>query len=267
MLQVARTIRWLFAPMALVVFAAGSSRAAGSTFGGTLEAGRSATLRSPVAGMVAAVTVEVGQPVKRGAPVARVQDPTFDETVGEARASVAAAVRSEEMAKASLADVQARAARRELLNEDVDRARALLSSTRDAVAQARSRLEGVERAMSKLEVRAPFDGVISERNVEPGDTVTADAAVATIMDTSTMRLVAHVAPDEVGAFKVGQPVDVSVTGYTGAFRGTITQIAPTVDPGTGQVQVTAEIPNPGRRLVSGVHAEAHPVAKATAPRR
>jgi RND family efflux transporter MFP subunit len=218
--------------------------------------------------MVAAVSAEVGQPVKRGAPVARVQDPTFDEAVGQARASVAAAMRSEEMAKASLADIQARANRRELLDEDVDRARALLTSTRDAVAQARSRLEGVERAMAKLEVRAPFDGIVSERNVEPGDTVTADATVATIVDTSMMLFVAAVAPDEVSAFKVGQPIDVQVTGYSGAFRGTITQIAPAVDPGTGQVQVTAEIPNPGRRFVSGVHAEAHPAAKpAAAPRR
>jgi RND family efflux transporter MFP subunit len=256
-------------PWALTALLVGAVPAAWAApaISGTLQPGRSATLRAPTSGMVAAVTADVGQPVKRGAPVARVQDPTFDEAVGEARASVAAAVRAEEMAKASLADVQARAARRELLGSDVDRSRALLASTRDAVAQARSRLESVERAMAKLEVRAPFDGIIGERNVEPGDTVAADAAVATLMDTSTMVLAAAVAPDEVGALKVGQPVDVSVAGYAGTFRGTITEISPTVDPGTGQVQVTAEIPNPGRRLVSGVHAEARPVAKPAAPRR
>src|SRR3712207_738507 len=82
-----------------------------------------------------------------------------------------------------------------------------------------------------------------------------------------MRLEASVPADQVGAIRVGLPVEFNVTGYPGrTFGGRITRVSPTADPATRQVQIVATIPNAGNTLVGGLFAEGRVASESrTAP--
>jgi multidrug efflux pump subunit AcrA (membrane-fusion protein) len=71
-----------------------------------------------------------------------------------------------------------------------------------------------------------------------------------------MRLEASVPASQLGLIRVGAPVEFRVTGYTGRlFEGTVDRINPTADPQTGQIVISATVPNEGGQLVGGVFAE------------
>ena len=67
---------------------------------------------------------------------------------------------------------------------------------------------------------------------------------------------ATVPADAIAQVNPGTSVELEVRGYPGqTFRGTVTRVAPSVDPGTGQVRVFVAMPNQGRKLVGGLFAE------------
>ncbi len=101
-----------------------------------------------------------------------------------------------------------------------------------------------------------MNGIISERAVSAGDIVSPGSLLFTVVDPSSMRLNASVPASELGAVRTGAPVEFHVTGYAGrVFTGTLDRINPTADPATGQIPISASIPNAGGRLVGGVFAE------------
>ena len=125
-----------------------------------------------------------------------------------------------------------------------------------ALAQARSQLASAEKQLGYTVVTAPFAGVVSERPVSAGDVVQPGTALYTVVDPSSLQLEAAIPAEQLGALKVGSPVEFTVTGYADrTFRGLISRINPSADPTTRQVRVYAEIPNTGNDLVAGLYAE------------
>jgi len=77
-----------------------------------------------------------------------------------------------------------------------------------------------------------------------------------VIDPSSMRLLASVPSEQLGALALGSPVQFEVRGYPGQkFEGKIERIAPAADPTTRQITVLVSIPNPGNRLIAGLFAE------------
>jgi RND family efflux transporter MFP subunit len=139
---------------------------------------------------------------------------------------------------------------------DVDVGRAQVASAEAQLGQARAQLATAQERAGNQSVVAPVGGIISEKRVSTGDVVAPGSPLFTIVDLSTLQLEANVPADAIGQVNPGAPVDLEVRGYPGQnFRGTITRVAPSVDPGTGQVRVFVAMPNQGRRLVGGLFAE------------
>ncbi len=67
--------------------------------------------------------------------------------------------------------------------------------------------------LQRTEVRAPFDGVVSERKVSPGDTAQVGKELLKVIDPTSMRFEAMVSADHMGEVKPGQAVDFRVNGY------------------------------------------------------
>ena len=195
----------------------------GPAISGELRAQREATVRAEIGGSLTQVTVEEGQPVRRGALLGRIETRTLD----DARQSAESAVRS---AEAQHAD-------------------------------ARSRLASAERQLGDTVLRAPIDGIVSRRWVNAGDVVSIGNELVTIIDPSSMRLEASVPSDDLSFLRPGAVVEFAVRGYEQRFEGRIERIAPQADPATRQVPIYVAIPNVGGRLVAGLFAEGRVVSE------
>jgi RND family efflux transporter MFP subunit len=119
----------------------------------------------------------------------------------------------------------------------------------------RARLASAQKSLDNTVIKSPYDGVVSERQVNAGDNVSPGAPLFTVVDPSTMRLEGAVPADQLGAVRVGAPVSFAVTGYPGkSFEGSITNVYPSADPQTRQVRLYVRIPNAGNGLVAGLYA-------------
>ena len=227
----------------------------GPAISGTMTPQESATLRSEMSGPVVQTYVEQGQPVKRGQSLARIDDTAIRDALTSAQSA-------ERSAKLAL-DLATRDAEREQRLEqagavaprDVESAQRALASAQAVMADAQSRLTSAQQQLTKTTFRAPFDGLVSERQVNAGDVVQPGAAIATVVNPASMRLEGSVPAEQLSSLKIGTPVIFTVNGYgSQTFTGRIERINPTADPTTRQVRVYVTIPNEKSTLVGGLFA-------------
>lgn len=230
--------------------------ATGPRLSGTLQPQQSAAILAETAGTVVSVSAAEGQRVERGTPLARIADETASDTLHSARVAVQSAQTAVAVAQRDYERAQRLAGAGALPRRDIDVGRAQVASAEAQLGQARAQLAAAQERAGNQNVVASVSGIISEKRVSTGDVVAPGTPLFTIVDLSTLQLEANVAADAIAQVNPGSLVELEVRGYPGqTFRGTITRIAPSVDPGTGQVRVYVAMPNQGRRLVGGLFAE------------
>lgn len=244
--------------------------AIGPRISGTLEAREHAVLRAELGGTVTMVGPDLGDPVKKGEVVARIESKALGSGVQSAQAGVQSAQAGVGSAQAAVDLARREVERTEALVKggatparELDRARANLRSAEAALTQARS---GVQSARSQVAsaqnmlgdstIRSPIDGVVAKREASAGDVVTPGAMLYEIVVPSTMRLSGSASSEDLASLAVGRRVDFEVRGYPDQqFAGEIKRIAPVADPVTRQIELVVEIPNPGGKLIAGLYAE------------
>jgi len=233
----------------------------GPVVSGEVNAREQATVRAEIGGPVLQVTVEEGQAVKKGMLLGRIEATPQE----DARRSAESAVRS---AENQLALAKREAERTEqlvtggaLAARDLDQARTAVSQAEAQVADAGARLVAAQKQASDGILHAPISGLVRKRAVNVGDVVTTGGEMFTIIDPSSMRLVASVPSDQIAALAVGTQVQFKVRGYDQMFAGKVERISPATDAATGQIPIYVSIPNSGGRLISGLYAEGRVVTK------
>jgi membrane fusion protein, multidrug efflux system len=233
----------------------------GPAISGELRAQREATVRAEIGGSLTQVTVEEGQPVRRGALLGRIETRTLDDVRQSAQSAMRSAENQLAVAQREVERAETLVKAGALAARDLDVARNNVSSAEAQLADARSRLASAERQLGDTVLRAPIDGVVSRRAVNAGDVVSVGAELFTIIDPSSMRLEASVPSDDLSRLRIGSPVEFTVRGYEQRFQGRIERIAPQADPATRQVPMFVTIPNDGGRLVAGLFAEGRVVSE------
>jgi membrane fusion protein, multidrug efflux system len=227
----------------------------GPSISGSLEPEVEARVRSEIMGPVERTFAEEGQRVRQGVLLAKIDD----SSVQDAYLSAKSAVRSAESALQNAqrnAERSSRLAKAGALAErDLETAQLNQTNAEGALADARARLTAAEKQLAHTLVRSPINGIVSEREVAPGDVVQVGAAMFTIVDLRTLRLEATVPVEDIGRLKVGTPVEFGVSGFDRQFRGRIERINPAVDPSTRQVRIYVAIPNAEQSLAAGLFAE------------
>jgi len=111
--------------------------------------------------------------------------------------------------------------------------------------------------LQRTSVRAPFDGVVSERKASAGDTAQIGKELLKVIDPRSMRFEGLVSADRLAELKVGQKVSFRVNGYTqGDFAGKVRRIDAAANATTRQVEVIVDFADPtGAPRVSGLFAE------------
>lgn len=215
-------------------------------------------LHARTSGYVASVPVDRGTRVKKGQLLATLVAPELNAQRAEAQAKLAGDKSTLERLRAA-AQTQGAVAGNEVE----------LANT--AVQADQARVDAVRALEQYLIVTAPFDGVVTERNVHPGALVGPQAgANATPMlrveQVTTLRLTVAVPESAVGAIAEGASATFSVRAFPGAtFTGVTKRVARSIDPRTRSMAVELDVDNADGRLASGMFADvAWPVQK-TAP--
>lgn len=227
----------------------------GPAISGTLVADRTAAIRAEVPGAVIAVLLDPGSAVTKGTPLVRIDDAGIRDVFLSAKSGVTQAELAHDIAVREQERAEKLLAAGAIAQNAAEMARRGALGAQAALDDAKARLASAQKNLDNTVVKAPYDGIVSERQVNPGDIVAPGAPLVTIVDPSTMRLEGAVPADQLGAIRVGAPISFTVTGYPGReFTGTISNIYPSADPGTRQVRLYARIPNAGRGLVAGLFA-------------
>jgi RND family efflux transporter MFP subunit len=230
--------------------------AVGPQLSGSLVAERTAQIRAEVPGAIVQVFHDPGAAVTKGTSLAKIDDRAIMDAYLSARSGFNAATNAAEVAARELDRAQKLFAAGAISEAVFENARRADLSARSFLDDAKARLSQAEKQRDAANVLAPYNGVVADRMVNPGDIVAPGTPLFSLVDPSTMRLEAAVPAGELAMIRLGAKVTFTVTGYPGrTFEGRISSINPQADPQTRQVRLFVRIPNAGQRLVAGLFAE------------
>ena len=261
---------------------------------GSLVADEHAEVSAETAGRVVGTPVERGTRVQKGSVLARISAAETSAQLQEAQANAAQIesrlglapgqafdpkqVPDVMNAKASLDWAEAEFARiRSLLDQKVvsqseyDQRRTQVEAARQqyqvavnsaqqsyrSLDAARARVALARKAVADTAVRAPFAGLVAERQVSVGDYVTRGARVATVVSIDPLRIELTVPEQSVALVKIGQPVRLTLDAYPGEeFEGHIRFVSPALRADQRALTVEAVAANADGRLKPGMFATA-----------
>jgi RND family efflux transporter MFP subunit len=227
----------------------------GPPVSGSLEPQQAATVRAQVSGSVLRTYAEEGARVRRGALLASLDDTAVRDAFLSARSQIRSAESALVLARRNAERTERLAQAGAVPDRDLENARLDVTNAEGALADARARLASASDQLEDTQVRAPFGGVVSERQADAGDVVQVGAALFTIVDPRSLRLEAGVPADQIGRLRVGTPVEFEVSGGNQRITGRIDRINPVVDPATRQVRIYVSVPNSEQQLAAGLFAE------------
>jgi len=220
-------------------------------------------------GRLVNINVKLGDQVRRGQLIGKIEDREIVEQVRQAQASQTvgeAQIRGRE-ADLNLALTNVERSRnlfgRQLLpRQTLDDAEARYTSAvaqldlaRAQLSQSASRLQELRINLGNTTVTSPVNGFVAKRNVDAGAWVSQNAPLVSVVDISSLRLVANVVEKDLKVVGVGDRAVVEVDAYPGEkFNGRIARVSPVLDPATRTAAMEIEIPNRDYRLKPGMYA-------------
>jgi len=222
-----------------------------------IEAVRQSTVSAQVAGRIVDLRFDVGDTVKKGEVIARIDERAATQALEASEAQV-------RQAEAELRNARAQYERaRQLVAQKFMSPAALDTAEADfKAAQARvtALLAGAGRAATErgfATIVAPYSGVVSARHVELGEMATPGKPLMTGFDPSTLRAVATVPQAQVAAIQALARARIEVPSLGKWLDATRVTIVPSADPRTHTMQVRLELAAEARGVYPGVYARAH----------
>lgn len=225
---------------------------------GYVTARRVATVSAEIIGKMQDMLVEEGSVVEAGQVVAR-----LDPTLAKLDRDVAAAERDGAVADKQNADSVLRrlegVTRGSVVSEaDLTRARADAASAAARLNSATARLARAEALLEKYEIRAPFAGVITSKDAQPGEIVSPSAAgggstrtgICTVVDMAALEIEVEVSESFIGRVKPGQKVRAALDAYPDMeIPASVVAIIPTANRDKATVKVRIAIQSRDPRIL------------------
>jgi len=245
----------LLAPEDLRTVALGA-RAEGPVVTGSVQPERRADLRAEVSSVVLQVLKDNGEPVKRGDLLVRLDDTSIRDGLSSADQAVRAIAQAFEQAERQVQRLKTLQAQGMTSLQALEDAEVRRNSAQSELAAARARQVSARQILERTEVRAPFDGVVSDRKVSAGDTAQVGKELLKVIDPRTMRFEGLVSANRIDELKIGQRVSFRINGYaTTDFAGTVKRIDASANPTTRQVEVVVAFAGSEMPRVAGLYAE------------
>jgi len=222
-----------------------------------VEAVRQSTVSSQIAGRIVDLRFDVGDRVKKGDVIARIDERAATQAVAASEAQVRAA-------EANLVNARAQYERsRQLLAQKFISQAALDKSEADfkaAESQMKAMLAGAGQAATERSfatIVAPYGGVVSARHVQLGEMATPGKPIMTGFDPSSLRVTATVASSEVPAIQAGGKARVEIPAAGRWIEARSLTIVPSADPRTHSTEIRIELPDDIAGVYPGIFARAH----------
>lgn len=224
---------------------------------GTVRGQTEVELKFEVSGTVQAINFREGDLVKEGQELASVDDREARLKVGYAES------------KQATAQAQLKLARKRLsVNEELFRIGAIirpkLEESQIEVEQAETQVETAvkeaglaEHDLGRATLEAPIEGVIGTRQVEPGEYVTPQNVIATLMDVNSVYVELGIIERDIERIRLGQRVKVSVDSLPNtSFEGKVDNLAPVIEGKSRTLTAKVKVENTQGQLLPGMFARA-----------
>jgi RND family efflux transporter MFP subunit len=250
---------------------------------GTTQAIQDAIIYARVSGYLSKRYVDIGDRVKAGQLLGEIHSPELDQQLNQARANLQQAFKQFDLQKANLELARVSLERYKGADKEgavakltVDQAVATFGTAEASVAAAQATVDSNAATVRQFEamtaferVLAPFDGTVTQRNIDVGALITAgsptnntSAAPTSVAGTptglfevaqiDTLRVFVSVPQAVAKNVKPGQPVRVTVRGALGSpVAAVVTRTANALDPGTRTLLTEVDVPNASHELLPG----------------
>lgn len=233
-----------------------SALASGPVITGSIQPERRADLRAEVSAIVIQVLKENGEAVSKGDVLLRLDETSIRDNVSSAEEAARAAQQSLDQTQRMLERQSTLRSSGMISSQALEDVELRRNTAQSELAAAKSRLVTARQQLGRTVVRAPFDGIVSERKVSNGDTAQIGKELVKVIDPASMRFEGMVSADKIGVVKVGQPVLFRVNGYPGQnFNGRVKRVDPAANAVTRQVEVLVAFAESAQPRVAGLYAE------------
>lgn len=252
-----------------------SAREQELTLPGTTLADQQTSLYARINGYLKSFAFDLGDVVKKGQLVAEIDSPEVDQqlrqaraTLGVAQAALLQAQANQDLAKVAADRWASLVKEKAVSQQEADEKRLTLVAREADGEAARAMIRAQEANVKRLEelssfktIVAPFDGVITARNVEIGTLVSEGSGTGArelfrMVQNSSLRLHVPVPEAFVPAVKPGMETSLAFGAYSGrVFKGKVSRISGAVDAASRTLLVEIRIPNDDGKLMPGMYAQ------------
>ena len=233
---------------------------------GSLQPLRQATVKAKVSGEVKEVLVREGETIKQNQSLIR-----FDTADLDARLAEKLANREAAKAQFSLAEKN-RATNQKLLQQNFisqqayDAVQSTHQANKETVNAWDAQVQLAKNALRDAQVHSPLSGTVAKKYIQPGEKVSFDAPLLSVVDLSQLELQALVPASEVPRLRIGMKVTLKVDGFSErSFIGRLERINPATEPGTRSIMVFIALPNADAALKGGMFATGEIALLSTEP--
>ena len=224
---------------------------------GTLQGFQQAPIAARSAGYVQRWTKDIGSHVTKGEVLAVIESPEVDQQLSQAEAARQQAAASLALAKSTVERWEALRKKDVVSQQELDERRSGATQAVANLAAADANVARLRQLQGFTRVLAPFDGVITRRNVEVGDLVDSSGkALFVLTQMDPLRIYVNVPQSYAQLVRAGQKVVVTQAELRGrAFNGEVARTAGAIDPATRTMQVEINLPNRDGSLLPGAYVQ------------
>ena len=222
---------------------------------GTLKPLNQVVVKSKVSGDLKEVTVREGMAVRAGQVVARVDPLDYQLRVNEREAQVRNAQAQVEQARRTQENNRQLLAKGFISQNSFDNSSSALDVARANLDATTAGLAQLRKALADTVIVTPIAGRVAERYAQPGEKVSPDGRVMSIVDLSQMEVEVSVPTTEIGAVRIGQEVELRIDGVAGAQVARVARINPGTQAGTRSVSVYLALANGEEKIRAGMFAQ------------
>jgi RND family efflux transporter MFP subunit len=231
------------------------------TLPGTLLGVTESTVYARSNGYVVRWVKDIGSTVNKGDLLAEITAPEIDQEFAQAVSARDQAAASASLAKSTADRWQALRQKDAVTQQDLDERQSAYNQAAANLAAAEANVGRLRKLQGFNQVLAPFDGVVTRRNIDVGDLVNAGnggtgQALFAVAQVDPLRLYVYVPQVYAHQIKIGDAVTVALAERAGEqYRGTVARTARAIDTATRTMQVEIRVPNPSNSLITGSYVQ------------
>jgi RND family efflux transporter MFP subunit len=239
---------------------------------GNIQAHTVAAIYARTTGYVKSWSYDIGSHVRKGDLLAVIETPELDQQLAQSKADLVSAQSNASLAKVTAERYQGLMKQNAVSQQDTDNAVAQLQAREAAVTSAEANVKRLEQMVSFERVVAPFDGVVTARNLDVGQlvgtagststagagTITGNKPMFEISDLRSLRVYVNVPQINAPDAKEGVLATLTLPQYPGkSFQGKLVRTSNAVDPSTRTLLAEIEVDNRDGQLLPGSYTQVH----------